>query len=143
VSVVDIIVVVLGTGLILAELWYFLWPRRGSTGTVATKDRTQEVKVVVRGGYDPPTVFVEAGRPVRLLFYRDETAECSERVVFETLGIDQPLPAFETTAVEFVPDSPGDYPFRCGKSVLKGLVVAQVGRDGARANLGKGHTKHG
>jgi Cu+-exporting ATPase len=64
-------------------------------------------------------------------------------VVFETLGIDQPLPAFETTAVEFVPDSPGDYPFRCGKSVLKGLVVAQVGRDGARANLGKGHTKHG
>ncbi|MGD2136467.1 MAG: cupredoxin domain-containing protein, partial [Gemmatimonadales bacterium] len=103
----------------------------------------QEVRIVVKDGYDPATVFVEAGRPVRLLFYRDETAACSERVVFEGLGIDQPLPAFETTAVQFTPTDPGDYPFRCGKSILHGRVVAQVGRDSARQNLGKGHAKHG
>jgi plastocyanin domain-containing protein len=101
------------------------------------------VRVVVRDGYEPATVFVEAGRPVRLLFYRDETAECSERIVFDDLGIDQELPAFQTTPIEFIPKEPGDYPFRCGKSVMKGRVVAQVGRDGARANLGKGHAKHG
>ncbi len=142
-TLIDIIVVVLGVGLIGGELWYFLGPRPTQGQDQPATHQVQEVRVVVRGGYEPAVIFVEAGRPVRLLFYRDETAECSERVVFEGLDIDQELPAFETTAVEFVPTAAGDYPFRCGKSVLTGRVVAQVGRDGARANLGKGHVKHG
>lgn len=142
-SLIDVTVVILGLALIVGELWYFLGPRPARARPAETRDRVQEIRVVVRDGYDPATIAVEAGRPVRLLFYRDETTECSERVVFEDFGIDQPLPAFETTAVEFTPSNPGDYAFRCGKSVLKGRVVAQVGRDGARANLGKGHAKHG
>ncbi|HWP36049.1 MAG TPA: cupredoxin domain-containing protein [Gemmatimonadales bacterium] len=140
-SPLDILVVVLGAGLIGWELWYFLGPRRpGATGSHSA---VQEIRIVVKGGYEPDTVLVEAGRPVRLLFYRDETAQCSERVIFETLGLEKTLPAFETTAVEFTPATPGDYPFRCGMAMLHGRVVAQVGRDGARANLGRGHHKHG
>jgi len=50
--------------------------------------RVQEVRVVVKGGYTPDTIVVRAGEPVRLQFYRDETADCSERVVFEDFGID-------------------------------------------------------
>lgn len=143
-SVVDVLVILAGAGLIAAELWYFLGPKPAPAGAgVATAEGIQEVRVVVKGGYDPDTIFVEAGRPVRLLFYRDETAECSSRVVFERLGIDQQLPAFETTPVEFTPAEPGDYPFRCHMDMLHGRVVAQVGREGARANLGKGHHKHG
>ncbi len=137
----DVIVAVLGVALIAGELWYFLGPRPGPERPARSGD-VQEIRVLVRDGYDPDTIFVEAGRPVRLLFHRDETAECSERVVFETLGIDHALAAFETTAVEFTPTAAGDYPFRCGKSVLRGRVVAQIGREGARANLGKGHDKH-
>ena len=142
-SLADVLVVLFGLALIAGELWYFLAPRRATPRPVETKDRVQEVRVVVRDGYEPATIFVEAGRPVRLQFFRDETTECSERVIFEAFGIDQALPAFETTPIEFIPKSPGDYPFHCGKSVLKGRVVAQIGRDGARANLGKGHAKHG
>lgn len=137
----DVIVAVLGVGLIVGELWYFLGPRPGPERP-ARSDDVQEIRVLVKDGYDPDTIFVEAGRPVRLLFHRDETAECSERVVFESLGIDETLPAFETTPVEFTPSSAGDYPFRCGKSVLRGRVVAQIGREGARANLGRGHDRH-
>ncbi|NIM49684.1 MAG: cupredoxin domain-containing protein [Gemmatimonadales bacterium] len=138
----DIVVIALGAVLTIGELWFFLGPRK-TTEHVAPKGGVQEVRVVVRAGYDPSTIFVEAGRPVRLLFYRDETADCSERVVFEGFGVDKELPAFETTPIQFTPKEPGDYPFRCGTSVLKGRVVAQIGRDGARANLGKGHAKHG
>ncbi len=137
----DIIVAVLGAALIVGELWYFLGSRPGSERPARSTD-VQEIRVLVRDGYDPDTIFVEAGRPVRLLFHRDETAECSERIVFETLGIEHALPPFETTAIEFTPNTPGDYPFRCGKAVLKGRVVAQIGREGARANLGRGHDKH-
>ena len=142
-SLTDIAVVTAGAGLIVWELWFFLGPRRGGRTAQPNRSGVQEVRVVVKGGYDPDTILVEAGRPVRLHFYRDETADCSERVVFETLNIDQALPAFRTTTIEFIPPEPGYYPFRCGMSMLRGRVVAQRGRDAARANLGKGHVKHG
>jgi Cu+-exporting ATPase len=143
VSPADFVVIALGVALIAAELWFFLAEREGEARTAPPKSGVQEVRIRVRGGYEPATISVEAGRPVRLYFYRDETAECSERVIFKELGIDQELPAFTTTPIQFTPTDPGDYHFRCGKGVLKGVVVAQIGRDSARANLGKGHAKHG
>lgn len=142
-SVADVLVILAGAGLIVGELWYFLGPRPGPAGSSPKADGVQEVRIVVKGGYDPDTIFVEAGRPVRLLFYRDETAACSSRIVFDGLGLDRDLPAFQTTAIEFTPREPGDYSFRCHMDMLHGRVVAQIGRDGARANLGKGHHKHG
>ena len=141
--VADIIVIVLGVGLIGGELWFFLGPKPKTENRMAPGGGVQEIQIRVRGGYEPATVFVEAGRPVRLLFYRDETAECSERVIFDDFDIDQELVAFNTTPVSFTPKNPGDYPFFCGKRILKGHVVAQVGREVARQNLGKGHAKHG
>ena len=141
-SPLDAVVVVLGVALIVGELWFFLGPRK-SAAVPGSKQVAQEIKVLVKNGYDPDTIPVEAGRPVRLLFYRDETEECSERVIFESLGIEKELVAFETTPVDLMLDKPGDYPFHCGLSVMHGRVVAQVGREGARANLGKGHAKHG
>lgn len=142
-SVADVVVVLAGAAAIAGELWYFLGPRPGAGSAATAASGAQEVRIVVKGGYDPDTVFVEAGRPVRLLFYRDETAECSARVVFDRLGLERELPAFQTTAVEFTPAEPGDYAFRCHMDMLHGRVVAQIGREGARANLGKGHHKHG
>lgn len=144
-SLVDVLVVALGVSLIAGELWYFLGSRRSTIqlGAVGGGDGVQEIQITVKDGYHPDVIPVEAGRPVRLLFYRDETADCSAQVVFESLGIDQELPAFKKTVIEFTPHEPGDYHFRCGMSVIRGRVVAEVGRDGARSNLGKGHSKHG
>ena len=141
-SLADVVVATLGIVLIVGELWFFLGPHKPMPFRTP-HDQLQEIKVLVKGGYDPDTIPVEAGRPVRLLFYRDETEECSSTVTFESLGIQRELPAFQTTAIEFTPEQPGDYPFHCGLSVLHGRVVAQLGREGARANLGKGHAKHG
>ncbi len=141
-TLVDVVVVVLGVVLIAGELWFFLGPRR-TGGSAKSEGSVQEIRVVVRDGYDPDTILVEAGRPVRLLFFRDETAECSKRVVFETLDIERDLPAFETTAVDLPPVRPGDYPFRCGHGVMNGRVVAQAGGERARAALGKAHQAHG
>jgi plastocyanin domain-containing protein len=134
---------VLGLALIAGELWYFLGPRPSEPHVSAADDGVQEIQVLVKGGYHPDVIPVEAGRPVRLVFYRDETAECSERVVFEALDIERELPPFQKTEIEFTPYDQGDYHFRCGKSVMRGRVVAEIGREGARSNLGKGHAKHG
>ena len=142
-SAADVVVILVGAGLIVGELWFFLAPRPDGEPAKPRVDGVQEVQVLVKGGYDPDTIFVEAGRPVRLLLYRDETAECSERVVFPDFGIEEPLPAFRTTAIEFTPSRTGDFPFSGALGIMKGRVVAQTGRAGARANLGRGHSSHG
>jgi|SRR5437660_4953095 len=125
-SVTQLVVTVVGGAAILLELWYFLFSRRAPVAAGGAENGLQEIRITVKGGYDPDTILVQAGKPVRLLFYRDETADCSERVVFEKLGIDQPLPAFQTTAIEFTPAEPGEIPFRCGMNMLKGLVVVEA-----------------
>ena len=120
----QVVVTVVGVAAIGWVLWYFLWSR--APAVAARPDRgVQEIAVTVKGGYLPDTILVQAGTPVRLRFYRDETADCSERVVFEQFGIDRQLPAFETTDIEFTPTEPGEFPFRCGMSMLKGLLVVE------------------
>ena len=113
-----------GVAAIVWVLWYFLYAS-GPPVAANVAEGVQEVRILVKGGYTPDTIVVRAGVPVRLQFYRDETADCSARVVFEGFGIDVPLPAFETTAVEFTPPEAGEFPFRCGMNMLKGLLVVE------------------
>jgi len=124
VSTAQYAVTAVGVAAIVWVLWYFLYssgPPIAAGGTAGV----QEVRVTVKGGYTPDTIVVRAGTPVRLQFYRDETADCSERVVFEDFGIDAALPAFQTTAVEFTPEEAGEFRFRCGMNMLKGLLVVE------------------
>ena len=137
----QIAVTALGAAAIIWVLWYFLFSRGRAVAATAGTAGVQEVRVLVKGGYTPDTIVVQAGKPVRLQFYRDETADCSERVVFERFGIDQQLPAFQTTTIEFTPDQPGEYPFRCGMSMLKGLLVVEP--EGDRRAATSPHKFHG
>jgi plastocyanin domain-containing protein len=108
-------------------LWYFLLSRGSAAAAAAASGvgGVQEVRITVKGGYTPDTVVVQAGKPVRLQFYRDETADCSERIVLEDFGIDAALPAFQTTDIEFTPAQAGEFRFRCGMNMLKGLLVVE------------------
>ncbi len=126
-SIAQYVVTAAGLGAIVWVLWYFLFSSVSATAAAATAtaEGVQEVRVTVKGGYTPDTIVVRAGTPVRLQFYRDETADCSERLVLEDFGIDVPLPAFQTTSVEFTPPAAGEFRFRCGMNVLKGLLVVE------------------
>ena len=110
--------------LIVLILWYFFGEREA---TMATESEAgiQEVKVTVKGGYDPDLIVVKQGRPVRLDFYRDETSSCSEEIVFPAFGISRSLPAFKTTAVEFTPDKVGEFDFTCGMNMMRGKLVVE------------------
>src|SRR6266568_6292388 len=95
----QIVVTALGVVAIVWVLWYFLFSRGRAVAATSSTEGVQEVRITVKGGYTPDTIVVQAGQPVRLQFYRDETADCSERLVFERFGIDVALPAFQTTPV--------------------------------------------
>jgi plastocyanin domain-containing protein len=141
VTAAQLSVTVVGAVAIIWVLWYFLFSSNPAVAAAASNG-VQEVRVLVKGGYTPDTIVVQAGKPVRLQFYRDETADCSERLVFEQFGVDVALPAFQTTAVEFTPSAPGEFPFRCGMNMLKGVVVVEpAGRD--REPAASPHKLHG
>ena len=117
-------VLVAGIVLIGFILWYFFGDRER---TVAQEGEggVQQVKIVVKGGYSPDLIVVKQNRPVRLDFYRDETASCSEEVIFGDFGIARPLPAFRTTSIEFTPDKAGEFTFTCGMNMLRGKLVVE------------------
>jgi plastocyanin domain-containing protein len=120
----EMVVLAGAAALIVAVLWYFFGPKQ-ATAAVEGAGGVQEVKVTVKGGYAPDVIAVQAGRPVRLDFYRDETASCSEQVVFRDFGIARDLPAFKTTAIEFTPEEPGEYTFTCGMNMMRGKLVVE------------------
>lgn len=139
-TLAQIVVTVVGVAAGAWVLWYFVFAP-GPALAAAAKGGVQEVRITVKGGYTPDTVVVRAGKPVRLLFYRDETAEGSDRLVLEALGIDRPLPPFETTAVDLTPTAAGEFPFRGGAATPRGLLVVEPATD-ART-VSSPHKHHG
>lgn len=120
----QIVVTILGAAAVVWVVWFF-WLSEKKRVAAELLGRRQEIKILVRGGYQPDLIVVKRGVPVRLDFYRDETASCSEVVVFEKLGIARRLPPFQTTAIEFVPQEEGEYTFTCGMSMLRGKLIVE------------------
>ncbi len=115
---------VLGAGLALIGgiYWWFFRAGRTAVQAVTTSGGVQEQLITVSGGYSPATVTVAAGRPVRLVFDRQETNSCSEEVVLAAFGIKRFLPAHERTTIEFTPTTAGSYDFVCGMGMLHGKL---------------------
>ena len=84
---------------------------------------TQLRRIRVRGSYQPAEVHVGSGRPVRLIFRREESAPCSERVVFPDYGISVTLPPFEDVPVDLPASEPGEHEFTCEMQMLHGTLV--------------------
>jgi plastocyanin domain-containing protein len=84
-------------------------------------------RIRVRGGYDPAEVHIGAGRPARLIFRREETAACSEQVVFPDFGISVTLLPFEDTVVDLPASEPGVHEFTCQTQTLQGRIIVDRG----------------
>jgi plastocyanin domain-containing protein len=126
-STTELLVVVSGVALIAWVNWYFLGSSRSAARAEVSGSGVQEVKIRVRGGYDPAEVRVRRGVPVRLIFSREESAGCSEEVVFGDLGIRKFLPPHSKTSVEFTPEEAGSHEFTCGMGMLRGRVTVEEG----------------
>lgn len=100
------------------------------------------VRVRVRGGYEPSVLHARVGEPLRIVFSREETASCSEHVVFPAFGRSAMLPPFESVALEVVPEHAGDYEFTCQLGMLRGLLVVDgetVERSASADSASAGH----
>ena len=124
-SLDKVLVTLGGLGAIAFIVWFFwLWRREGVQAAL-TSSGYQEALILVKGGYTPDVIVVERGRPVRLHFRREETAACSEMVIFSEFNKSARLPTGETVAIELMADKPGEYEFACQMGMFRGRLIVE------------------
>jgi plastocyanin domain-containing protein len=121
----QILVTIAGLLAVAGVAWFFWGPRRAGVQAALTSSGAQEATIVVKGAYTPDVIVVEHGRPVRLSFLRQETAACSEEVVFPDFARRAQLPEGEIVPVEFTPNEAGEHEFHCGMGMLRGKVLVR------------------
>jgi plastocyanin domain-containing protein len=119
--------VVLAIGLLLIALivWFFWLKSAKGVRAPQTSGGYQEVMILVKGGYTPDAIIVQHGKPVRLNFRREESAGCSDKVVFADFQKTADLPTGQTVAVELLPKEPGEYTFSCPMGMFRGKLVVE------------------
>ncbi len=78
---------------------------------------------VSSNGYEPSSIAVKKGQPVKLAFYRADADNCGGEVVFSKQNIKKKLPVGETVLVEFTPTDAGEIGFACGMDMMRGKLV--------------------
>src|SRR5215813_1206120 len=100
------VVAVLSAAVVLAGLgWFFFGPRKARPAELT--GGVQRATVTVRGGYSPEVLRVRQGVPVELTFDRQETGDCTSRVVFPDFQLSAALPAKQRTTVRLDPAEAG------------------------------------
>ena len=120
-----IFVTIVGLAAIAFIVWFFWMAKQTGTRAAVTSSGYQEAMVLVKGGYTPDVIVVEHGKPVRLNFLREESASCSEMVVFADFNKSAKLPEGQTVPIEFLPDKPGEYEFACQMGMFRGKVIVE------------------
>lgn len=105
-------------------LWFFFGPR-ASEKAISAAGGVQQIQVIVQGGYTPDRIEVEQGKPVRLLFRRQESTACTEQVILSDFGIAAMLPQGQEVPVEFTPGQAGEFTFHCGMNMVRGLIIVK------------------
>lgn len=96
------------------------------TGTAQVEGDVQVVRMEVTpyGVYEPDTLRVKAGAPVRWEIWGTKNMGCADTLVSRSLGVDIALKS-GANVVEIPPLKPGRYAFSCGMGMVRGTMVVE------------------
>lgn len=108
---------------------FSLEPRdaRGATPSApaaAPAPAAEDVHIEVQGSYQPSRIVLKKGRPVRLHFFRRDTASCSAEIKLPGLEPKTLVPLAETV-IPLVPEQAGEFDFTCGMGMMRGRIVVE------------------
>jgi P-type Cu+ transporter len=132
----DIIVVVTAATALAGLGWFFFGPRKARAAELA--GGVQRAAVTVRGGYSPEVLRVRQGVPVELVFDRQESGDCTSRVVFPDFQVSAALPAHQQTTVRLNPVDAGEFGFACGMNMVHGTLIVEPAAGNGAADGGRG-----
>jgi plastocyanin domain-containing protein len=100
--------------------------QEAAAASVEPAPAVREIEVVVDGGYRPGRITVTEGERVRLTFVRREHSPCTREVVFPGLDIRRELPTDQAVVIELPALAPGEYEFKCGMNMIKGVLEVRA-----------------
>ncbi|MHB8337828.1 MAG: cupredoxin domain-containing protein [Ignavibacteriaceae bacterium] len=121
----QILVIIGGIGLSIWVAWYFWFSEKKGIKIQSSSSEIQEAFIKVKGGYSPDILIFEAGKSIRLNFMREETAACSEEVIFSDFNKTATLTPFKNIPIDLKIDKPGEYNFQCGMGMLHGKIIVE------------------
>jgi hypothetical protein len=81
--------------------------------------------IIVKAGFSPDVLRLDPEQPRRIVFDRQETGECTSKVVFPSLGIEKELPAFQKTEIELPTTATGTIEYACGMDMVHGKILME------------------
>lgn len=121
----NLFIIIGGLLLIVIIVWIFRGSKKGGGQAQMNSSGFQVATIKVKGGYSPARIIVQSGSPVRFQFMREETAACSEMVVFPDFQKSTTLPVGQNVAVELPPMQVGTYDFTCQMGMYKGQIIVR------------------
>jgi plastocyanin domain-containing protein len=99
------------------------------SSTLAAPQDSGNVQVVeltvTSKGFEPSTVTVKSGRPVKLVVTRKTERTCATEIVMKDFGVNQPLPLEKPVRLVVTPKGPGQYRYACGMNMIAGTLNVQ------------------
>lgn len=90
----------------------------------ASDVQTAELKIS-GDDYQPASLTVRQGVPLRLNVTRDDQPGCGDVLSIPSQNISRPIPVNQVTTIEFTPQHAGDLEFTCGMNMMRGKIVVQ------------------
>lgn len=80
---------------------------------------------VTKDGFEPSSVTVKAGKPVKLVVTRSVERTCATDIVMKDFGVKQSLPLGTPVTVTVTPKKAGDYRYACGMDMIAGVLKVE------------------
>ena len=95
-------------------------------GAAPAKSREQRIVITVTdNGFEPASVHLKAGRPVRLVVTRKVERTCVTDIVVGEFGIRKPLPLGKPVEVRFTPRKAGTIRYACAMDMVAGNLIVE------------------
>ena len=85
-------------------------------------EASDNVTVMVEGGYKPRVIKVKQGQSVRLTFIRKDPNPCLEELIFPDYKIKEYLPLGQPVTITLPPPHPAKSGFHCGMNMFHGRI---------------------
>ena len=133
-STSEVLVLIAAAMLSSGLLWFFFGSRPEAHRAAvddAADDQVQRLDVLLKGGYTPQRLEAVAGVPLEITFDRQESGDCTSRVVFPDFAVSAALPAYEKTVVRVLLDRPGEFTFSCAMNMIHGSLTVTPAASGS------------
>lgn len=96
-----------------------------NTSTNDDTHLSNEVTIIVDGGYFPSEIQARKGQKLTIHFERHDDIKCTDEVVFSDFNIKRYLTPHKTTTIEITPKQVGEFRFHCGMDMLEGKIIVK------------------